>query len=50
MKKVIERNMVDNCEAEWAASQESFEAVKRELQEKGIIAIIAKNCKNLETK
>lgn len=34
MKKVIERNMVDNCEAEWAASQESFEAVKRELQEK----------------
>lgn len=34
MKKVIERNMVDNCEAEWAASQESFDAVKKELQEK----------------
>ena len=34
MKKVIERKMVDNCEAEWAASQESFEAVKKELQEK----------------
>lgn len=34
MKKVIERNMVDNCEAEWAKSQESFDAVKKELQEK----------------
>ena len=34
MKKVIERNMVDNCEAEWAASQESFDAIKKELQEK----------------
>ena len=34
MKKVIERNMVNNCEAEWAESQESFEAVKKELQEK----------------
>lgn len=34
MKKVIERNMVDNCEAEWAQSKESFDAVKAELQEK----------------
>lgn len=34
MKKVLERNMVDNCEAEWAASQESFDAVKKELREK----------------
>lgn len=34
MKKVIERNMVDNCEAEWAKSQESFDAVKKELKEK----------------
>lgn len=34
MKKVIERNMVDNCEAEWARSQESFDAVKEELKEK----------------
>ncbi|MCD8151277.1 MAG: dynamin family protein [Clostridiales bacterium] len=34
MKKVIERKMIDNCEAEWAESQESFENVKRELQEK----------------
>lgn len=36
MKKVIERNMVDNCEAEWAASQESFDLAKKELQEKRI--------------
>lgn len=34
MKKVIERNMVDNCEAEWAASQKKFDEVKKELQEK----------------
>ena len=34
MKKVMERNMIDNCEAEWARSQESFDAVKKELQEK----------------
>lgn len=34
MKKVIERNMVNNCEAEWSKSQESFAAVKKELQEK----------------
>lgn len=34
MKKVIERNMIDNCEAEWARSQESFNAVKEELKEK----------------
>ena len=34
MKKVIERKMIDNCEAEWAASQESFEAIKKELKEK----------------
>ena len=34
MKKVLERNMIDNCEAEWAQSQESFDAVKKELQEK----------------
>lgn len=34
MKKVIERNMVDNCEAEWAQSKDSFDAVKKELQEK----------------
>ena len=34
MKKVIERNMIDNCEAEWARSQESFDAVKKELREK----------------
>lgn len=34
MKKVVERNMVNNCEAEWAKSQDSFEAVKRELREK----------------
>lgn len=34
MQKVIERNMVNNCEAEWAASQESFDAIKKELQEK----------------
>ena len=34
MKKVIERNMIDNCEAKWAQSKESFDAVKKELQEK----------------
>lgn len=34
MKKVKERNMVDNCEAEWAKSKDSFDAIKRELQEK----------------
>lgn len=34
MKKVIERNMLDNCEAEWARSKESFDAVKKELKEK----------------
>lgn len=34
MKKVIERKMIDNCEAEWAKSKESFDAVKKELQEK----------------
>lgn len=34
MKKVIERNMVNNCEAEWAKSQESFDAIKEELQQK----------------
>lgn len=34
MKKVIERNMVDNCEAEWAKSQENFDAIKKELKEK----------------
>lgn len=34
MKKVMERNMVNNCEAEWAESKESFESVKRELKEK----------------
>lgn len=34
MKKVIERRMIDNCEAEWAESQENFEAIKKELQEK----------------
>ena len=34
MKKVIERNMVDNCEAEWAQSQEKFDAIKKELKEK----------------
>lgn len=34
MKKVRERNMVDNCEAEWAKSQESFDAIKEELKEK----------------
>jgi hypothetical protein len=34
MKKVMERNMVDNCEAEWAASKENFDTVKQELQEK----------------
>lgn len=34
MKKVIERNMVDNCEAEWAQSQEKFDEIKLELQQK----------------
>lgn len=34
MKKVAERNMVNNCEAEWAHSKKSFDAVKKELQEK----------------
>lgn len=34
MKKVIERRMVDKCEAEWAQSQESFDKVKKEIQEK----------------
>lgn len=34
MKKVMERRMIDRCEAEWAESQESFEAVKKELKEK----------------
>lgn len=34
MKKVIERNMINNCEAEWAKSQESFDAIKEELQQK----------------
>lgn len=34
MRKVIERRMIDNCEAEWSQSKESFEAVKAELQEK----------------
>ena len=34
MKKVIERSMIDKCESEWAKSKESFEAVKRELEEK----------------
>lgn len=34
MKKVIERNMIDNCEAKWAQSKENFDAVKKELQEK----------------
>lgn len=34
MKKVIERNMVDNCKAEWAESQEKFDEIKLELQQK----------------
>lgn len=34
MKKVNERKMIYNCEAEWAESKESFEFVKKELQEK----------------
>jgi len=34
MKKVMERNMIDNCEKEWAESKESFEAVKKEIKEK----------------
>lgn len=34
MKKVIERNMIENCEAEWARSQESFDSVKKEIREK----------------
>ena len=34
MKKVIERNMINNCEAEWGRSQESFDAIKKEIREK----------------
>lgn len=34
MKKVIERNMINSCEAEWAKSQESFEAIKKEVENK----------------
>lgn len=34
MRKVHERRMLDNCEAEWAQSRERFEGVKKELQEK----------------
>ncbi len=34
MKKVMERNMIDNCEKEWAESKESFESVKKEIKEK----------------
>ena len=34
MGKVIERKMIDNFEIELAASKESYEAVKKELQEK----------------
>lgn len=34
MKKVIERDMINNCEAEWAESRECFEKIKEELQEK----------------
>ena len=34
MKKVIERNMIDNCEKEWATSKEEFESAKKELEAK----------------
>ena len=34
MKKVIERNMINNCEAEWAKSQESFDIIKAEIGRK----------------
>lgn len=34
MKKVNERNMIDNCEAEWARSEEDFKLIKKELEEK----------------
>ena len=34
MKKVNERKMIDNCEAEWAESQENFDRIKKELEEK----------------
>ena len=34
MKKVNERNMVNNCEAEWAASKEKFDEIKKEIEEK----------------
>ena len=34
MKKVIERNMIANCEKEWATSKEEFDSVKKELDEK----------------
>ncbi len=34
MKKVNERNMIANCESEWAKSEASFKKVKKELKEK----------------
>lgn len=34
MRKVYERQMIDNCRKEWAESEEKFNSVKQELQEK----------------
>jgi GTPase Era involved in 16S rRNA processing len=34
MEKVQERDMINNCEREWAQSKEEFDAIKRELQKK----------------
>ena len=48
MEKVQERDMINNCEREWAQSKEEFDAIKRELQKKGKNAITARSFRNLE--
>lgn len=50
MTKVNERKMIDKCEAEWAESQESFEKVKSELQEKRSKCDHSKKLKEFKTK